>query len=100
MLCQQHTKTGFERKADVFLEARSTHEMQRNALVAVFLKALERFHSTLFLTTNRVETFDPAFISRFSIAVKYSDLDTSARKAIWKRFLGEHCSTYFKFEHG
>lgn len=72
----------------MFLEARSIHEMHRNALVAVFLKALERFHSTLFLTTNRVETFDPAFISRFSIAIKYSELDTSARKAIWRRFLG------------
>lgn len=71
------------------MEARSTHEMVRNALVAVFLKMLERFHGTLFLTTNRAETFDPAFISRFSLAIKYNELDTPARTAIWRRFLGK-----------
>jgi hypothetical protein len=31
-------------QADVFLEARSSHELERNALVSVFLRVLE-YHS-------------------------------------------------------
>lgn len=54
--------------------------MVRNSLVAVFLRLLERFNGILILTTNRVESFDEAFISRFSIAIKYADLDEASRK--------------------
>jgi hypothetical protein len=51
-------------EADVFLEKRSIHDIHRNALVSVFLRLLEYFQGILFLTTNRVETFDDAFQSR------------------------------------
>ena len=40
-------------EADVFLEARSTHELERNKLVSIFLRALEYYEGILFLTTNR-----------------------------------------------
>jgi DNA replicative helicase MCM subunit Mcm2 (Cdc46/Mcm family) len=39
------------------------------------------------LTTNRVKSFDPAFHSRISIALKYRDLTEDAREQIWKNFL-------------
>jgi SpoVK/Ycf46/Vps4 family AAA+-type ATPase len=45
-------------EADVFLERRTMHDLQRNALVSIFLRLLEYFQGILFLTTNRVETFD------------------------------------------
>lgn len=48
-------------EADVFLEQRREGEIHRNALVSVFLRLLEYFQGIMFLTTNRVETFDAAF---------------------------------------
>lgn len=75
-------------EADVFLERRSVHDLQRNALVSVFLRLLEYFQGILFLTTNRVETFDEAFQSRIHIALRYNDLDVKAKKIIWNTFLG------------
>ncbi|KAK0205257.1 hypothetical protein DFS33DRAFT_1383153 [Desarmillaria ectypa] len=47
----------------------------------------------LFLTTNRIETFDEAFLSRFSIAIKYSELDVAGRQAIWQKFFSLAVST-------
>ncbi|KAJ8596712.1 P-loop containing nucleoside triphosphate hydrolase protein [Rhizopogon salebrosus TDB-379] len=73
-------------EADVFLEQRSLHELERNALVSVVLKVLEYHRGVLFLTTNRIQTFDEAFLSRFSIAIKYPELTAPARLTIWRKF--------------
>lgn len=73
-------------EADVFLEQRSLHELERNALVSVALRVLEYHRGVLFLTTNRIQAFDEAFLSRFSIAVKYPELDVDARLTIWRKF--------------
>ncbi|OJA20318.1 hypothetical protein AZE42_05443 [Rhizopogon vesiculosus] len=75
-------------EADVFLEQKesSRGKLERNALVSVALKVLEYHRGVLFLTTNRIQTFDEAFLSRFSIAIKYPELDASARLTIWRRF--------------
>ncbi|KAK5023013.1 hypothetical protein LTR16_012389, partial [Cryomyces antarcticus] len=40
-------------EADVFLEQRSLHELERNKLVSVFLRILEYYEGIMFLTTNR-----------------------------------------------
>jgi hypothetical protein len=49
---------------------------------------LSEYHQgVLFLTTNRVKTFDPAFYSRISIALKYGELQVSAREQIWTNLL-------------
>lgn len=74
-------------EADVFLEARNTHDLTRNSLVSVFLRLLEYHTGVLILTTNRIRTFDKAFVSRFSIALHYPDLDQNSRFLIWKEFL-------------
>ncbi|KAH8891787.1 hypothetical protein GQ53DRAFT_794023 [Thozetella sp. PMI_491] len=74
-------------EADVFLEKRNMHDIHRNALVSIFLRQLEYFQGILFLTTNRVETFDDAFQSRIHIALRYDNLDTRAKKAIFKIFI-------------
>ena len=57
-------------EADVFLEARTAQDIHRNALVSIFLRLLEYFQGILFLTTNRVATFDDAFQSRIHIALR------------------------------
>ncbi|KAJ7099777.1 hypothetical protein C8R44DRAFT_642185 [Mycena epipterygia] len=55
-------------EADVFLEERGTASIERNAMVAVFLRQLEYFQRVLFLTTNRVKQFNPAFQSRIHLS--------------------------------
>jgi hypothetical protein len=74
-------------EADVFLERRSLHDMERNALVSIFLRVLEYYQGILFLTSNRVDTFDDAFKSRIHVPLKYTGLDVSSRKQIWRNFL-------------
>jgi hypothetical protein len=74
-------------EADVFLEKRQHQDVHRNALVSIFLRLLEYFQGILFLTTNRVETFDEAFQSRIHIALKYTELSMKAKREIWKLFL-------------
>lgn len=43
-------------EADVFLEERDMKDLKRNALVSVFLRALEYYDGILILTSNRVGT--------------------------------------------
>ncbi|ESZ89834.1 AAA family ATPase [Sclerotinia borealis F-4128] len=74
-------------EADVFLEKRTIQDIHRNALVSIFLRLLEYFQGILFLTTNRVETFDDAFQSRIHIALRYGDLSPKAKKSVFKMFI-------------
>ncbi|KAG8703778.1 hypothetical protein FRC09_003955 [Ceratobasidium sp. 395] len=74
-------------EADVFLEARDSHDLARNSLVSVFLRLLEYHTGVLILTTNRIRSFDRAFVSRFTIALHYPDLNEESRLLIWQEFL-------------
>jgi AAA+ superfamily predicted ATPase len=47
---------------------------------------LEYFQGILFLTTNRVKTFDEAFESRIHISLRFRELDLEAKKKIWVAF--------------
>lgn len=53
----------------------------------VFLRRLEYFEGILMLTTNRVEQFDEAFISRIHLAMDYPELEPWMRKEIWNNAL-------------
>ncbi|KAL9119812.1 MAG: hypothetical protein Q9187_003634 [Circinaria calcarea] len=74
-------------ECDVFLEARSTHDLERNKLVSIFLRVLEYYEGILFLTTNRVGNIDPAFQSRIHVSIAYSNLTAESRRAIWSNLL-------------
>ncbi|KZM21553.1 uncharacterized protein EKO05_0000712 [Ascochyta rabiei] len=76
-------------EADVFLEARQPHDIHRNSLVSVFLRLTEYYQGILFLTTNRVETFDEAFQSRIHMGIRYENLKPPARKKIWQHHVGK-----------
>ena len=54
-------------EADVYMEKRTFADMHRNALVSIFLRLLEYFQGILFLTTNRVETFDEVCFPRSTV---------------------------------
>ncbi|KAJ5719268.1 hypothetical protein N7493_007723 [Penicillium malachiteum] len=74
-------------EADVFLEQRSLEDLERNALVSVFLRVLEYYDGILVLTSNRVGTFDEAFRSRIQLALHYPNLGPSQRFRIWQTFI-------------
>ncbi|KAF9449629.1 P-loop containing nucleoside triphosphate hydrolase protein [Macrolepiota fuliginosa MF-IS2] len=74
-------------EADVFLEQRSLHDLERNAMVAVFLRHVEYYRGILFLTTNRVKTFDEAFLSRIHVALHFTELSLESKVQVWNAFL-------------
>lgn len=81
-------------EADVFLERRGLHDLERNALVSIFLRVLEYYQGILFLTSNRISSFDDAFKSRIHVPLQFEPLDIAARKQVWSVFLvkadGQH----------
>ncbi|KAF4339550.1 AAA family ATPase [Fusarium beomiforme] len=74
-------------EADVFLEQRSLVNIERNALVSVFLRVLEYYDGILILTSNRVGIFDEAFRSRIQLSLRYKNLGQAERYQIWENFL-------------
>ncbi|KAF2193617.1 P-loop containing nucleoside triphosphate hydrolase protein [Zopfia rhizophila CBS 207.26] len=76
-------------EADVFLAQRTVDNTSNNSLVSVFLRQLEYYQGILFLTTNRVQTFDEAVASRVHYGINYGSLGVNARREIWERFLAK-----------
>ncbi|KAJ9142057.1 ATPase (AAA) domain protein [Pleurostoma richardsiae] len=74
-------------EADVFMERRGPADLERNSLVAGFLRSLEFYDGILFLTTNRVGAFDDAFISRVHVQLYYPDFTDDQRQKVWQTFL-------------
>jgi SpoVK/Ycf46/Vps4 family AAA+-type ATPase len=74
-------------EADVFLEQRSLINLERNALVSVFLRVLEYYDGILILTSNRVGIFDEAFRSRVQLNLRYKNLDADQRRQIWENLI-------------
>jgi hypothetical protein len=74
-------------ECEVFMEKRSAHDLERNKLVAIFLRVLEYYEGILFLTTNRIDNIDPAFQSRIHVSMAYPDLTAESRLHIWVNFL-------------
>ncbi|KAL2856501.1 hypothetical protein BJY01DRAFT_179464 [Aspergillus pseudoustus] len=71
-------------EAEVFLSQRSPADLQRNALVSVFLRVLEYYSGILFLTTNRVGNIDEAFKSRIHVSLYYPPLGEEQTRRIWE----------------
>ncbi|KAK0643994.1 P-loop containing nucleoside triphosphate hydrolase protein [Cercophora newfieldiana] len=74
-------------EADVLLEKRSYENLNRNAIVSVFLRMLEYYEGILFLTTNRLLTMDSAFESRIQLAIRLPDLGPESRRLIWTNLI-------------
>ncbi|RIB02195.1 hypothetical protein C2G38_2025407 [Gigaspora rosea] len=74
-------------EADIYLERRSTSDLNRNMMVCVFLRLLEYYKGILFLTTNRGKNFDDAIRSRISIFLHYPTLSKDDKLNIWKNFV-------------
>lgn len=76
------------------MEQRATHDIQRNALVCVFLRKLEYYDGIIFFTTNRVKTIDEAIASRIHLSLRYDDLHEVARKKVWTGQLAKAVTRY------
>lgn len=73
-------------EADIFLEGRDSQDIVRNAIVGVFLKALEYHQGVIFLTSNRAKNLDPAVLSRISYGISYGEIDI---REIWRNLARE-----------
>jgi hypothetical protein len=51
--------------------------------ILVFLRVLEYYPGILFLTTNRIGSFDPGFRSRIHLSLYYPSLDKDKTTKIW-----------------
>lgn len=76
-------------EADTYMEQRTIQDIHRNTLVSVFLRNLEYCEAIMFLTTNRVKTFDDAIVSRMHMMLAYPDVGFDARKKIWSGFISK-----------
>ncbi|UKZ64172.1 uncharacterized protein TrAtP1_005391 [Trichoderma atroviride] len=71
-------------EADIFLGARTGNDIERNAIVSVFLRSVEYYSGILFLTTNRVGTMDRAFKSRIHVSLFYKKFNLKRTIAVWE----------------
>lgn len=53
--------------ADVYLQRRNGLQLERNRLVATFLRTLEYYSGIFFLTTNMLDNFDEAILDRIQL---------------------------------
>lgn len=75
-------------EADIFLEKRdNTADVERNAMVSVFLRKLEYFDGIMILTSNRKDVIDTAILSRITCMVQYPVLDSELRYQIWQNLI-------------
>ena len=86
-LCSHWSAVLLIDEADVFMEARTTNNLERNELVSIFLRRLEYYSGIMILTTNRMRSIDTAFESRIDITLTYDALTESDRKQVWVNFL-------------
>merc|ERR1711904_305735 len=73
-------------ECDIFLERRQG-DVTRNAMTGIFRRLLEYHQGVLFLTSNRIKSFDPALNSRITVALHYAALDQKARAEVWHSML-------------
>lgn len=73
-------------ECEIFLATRG-EDLERSAIVGIFLRMLDYYEGLLFLTTNRPDVLDHAVHSRVMLRLDYPDLDVAARAGIWQAML-------------
>jgi len=70
-------------ECEIFLAKRG-QDLERSAIVGIFLRLLDYYQGMLFLTSNRPEVIDEAVLSRVMLQLEYPDLTPAARAEIWR----------------
>eukprot|EP00290_Baffinella_frigidus_P029199 CAMPEP_0180223982 /NCGR_PEP_ID=MMETSP0987-20121128/21777_1 /TAXON_ID=697907 /ORGANISM="non described non described, Strain CCMP2293" /LENGTH=1030 /DNA_ID=CAMNT_0022186659 /DNA_START=27 /DNA_END=3119 /DNA_ORIENTATION=- len=65
-------------EGDALVEKRQRGQLLLNSMTGVLLRLLETFDGALFITSNRASSFDPAALSRVTLAVRYHPLSADA----------------------
>jgi SpoVK/Ycf46/Vps4 family AAA+-type ATPase len=73
-------------ECEVFL-AKRDNNLERSAIVGIFLRLLDYYQGMLFLTSNRPEVIDEAVLSRVMLRLAYPDLGAGSRQEIWRSML-------------
>lgn len=71
-------------EADVFVTQRGA-DLTRDAIVAEFLRVLERFDGLMFMTTNLSNVIDEAILSRCAAIVPYSLPTKDNARLVWEK---------------
>lgn len=74
-------------EAEVLLAKRQEANLEQSAIVATFLRLLDYYEGTFFLTTNREDVIDGAFRSRITLRLSYPDLTSESRLKVWGQLL-------------
>ena len=74
-------------EGDALVEKRRLGELKINSMSAVLLRLLEHFDGALFITSNRAAAFDPAALSRVTLAIQYSPLARDGLSTVWEHAL-------------
>lgn len=69
-------------EADVYVAPRG-NSLDQNAIVGVFLRVMEYFPGTMFMTTNRVDLVDDAIASRCIAKISYNIPPVDDQARIW-----------------
>ncbi|MDP6443108.1 MAG: ATP-binding protein [Pirellulaceae bacterium] len=70
-------------ECEIFLTERG-EDLERSAIVGIFLRLLDYYRGILFLTTNRAEVLDHAVRSRVMLKLDYPVLDQESRTKVWR----------------
>eukprot|EP00948_MAST-09A_sp_MAST-9A-sp1_P002408 g2408.t1 len=71
-------------EGDALVEKRKQGQLLLNSMTGVLLRLLENFEGSLFINSNRVSSFDPAALSRVTLAVKFTPLSTTGMYHVWR----------------
>lgn len=74
-------------EGDALVERRQRGQFLINSMSAVLLRLLEGFSGALFITSNRAAAFDPAALSRVTLAIRFPSLDTAGKRQVWRGWL-------------
>ncbi len=75
-------------EADVYIRKRD-NGINHNAMVATFLRTMEYFNGTLFMTTNRSDDVDEAIESRCTAVLRYELPGDDMSAKLWKLFCSQ-----------
>ena len=81
-------------EADAILSKRVTNMTQAvdvsvNQTRSVMLMLMNEFQDFIIFATNFISNFDPAFMRRISVHVKFELPDAESRKKLWKKYIPE-----------
>ncbi|KAK6077366.1 ATPase [Seiridium cupressi] len=73
--------------ADIYVYERDVYNLERNALLPIFLRHLEYSDCLTFISVSRIGTVDPAVVTRIHVGVPFPNFDFGTQQKIWHRVI-------------